>query len=94
MVLRYLKELAGHFGKVAIIMDNAPQHKAKTVSEFLKGQQERQGSLASNRNAGAQRHGGVLAPVKARRAGVRVLWNNRADAPRNVRAFQDGAAVA
>ena len=36
-VLRYLKELAGHFGKVAIIMDNAPQHKAKTVSEFLKG---------------------------------------------------------
>ena len=59
-----------------------------------KGQQKSQGSMASRRNAGAQRHGGVLAPVKARRAGVRVLWNNRADAPRNVRAFQDGAAVA
>ena len=36
-VLLYLKELAGHFGKVAIIMDNASQHKAKTVREFLDG---------------------------------------------------------
>ncbi len=36
-VLQYLKELARHFGKVAIIMDNAPQHKGIIVSKFLKG---------------------------------------------------------
>lgn len=36
-VLQYLGELERHFGKVAIIMDNAPQHKAKIVGEFLDG---------------------------------------------------------
>ena len=35
-VLRYLRELNRHFGKVAIIMDSAPQHTAKIVKEFLK----------------------------------------------------------
>ena len=36
-ILQYLKELVRHFGNVAIPMDNAPQHKAGTVSEFLRG---------------------------------------------------------
>ena len=34
--LRYIKELSRHFGKVAIVMDNAPQHKARIVKSFLK----------------------------------------------------------
>ncbi len=36
-VLQYIKELARHFKKVAIIMDNAPQHKACILQEFLDG---------------------------------------------------------
>ena len=35
MVLRYLKELERHFG-IAVIMDNAPQHRTSIVSEFLR----------------------------------------------------------
>ena len=34
-VLKYFKDLVRHFGKVVIIMDNAPQHKANLVSEFV-----------------------------------------------------------
>ncbi len=36
-VLQYIKELVRHFKKVAIIMDNAPQHKACILQEFLDG---------------------------------------------------------
>ncbi len=36
-VLQYIKEMTSHFGKVTIIMDNAPQHKARIVKEFLAG---------------------------------------------------------
>lgn len=36
-VLQYFKELVRHFHKVTIIMDNASQHKAKIVQEFLAG---------------------------------------------------------
>ena len=35
-VLQYFKELARHFGRVTIIMDNASQHRARIVQEFLK----------------------------------------------------------
>ena len=35
-VLVYLKELVRHFDKVTIVMDNAPQHTAGIVMEFLK----------------------------------------------------------
>lgn len=34
--LKYLKELVRHFERVTIIMDNAPQHKARIVTGFLK----------------------------------------------------------
>ena len=34
-VLRYLKDLVRHFGKATVIMDNAPQHKAGILKEFL-----------------------------------------------------------
>ena len=36
--LKYLKALVGHFGRTAIIMDNAPQHKARIVREYLEGE--------------------------------------------------------
>ena len=32
----YLKELQRHFGKAVIIADRAPQHRSKTVREFLR----------------------------------------------------------
>ncbi len=35
-VLQYLKDLVRHFGKVVVIMDNAPQHKSRIVMKFLK----------------------------------------------------------
>ena len=34
-VLNYLKKLKNHFGKIVIVMDRAPQHKAKIVTEWL-----------------------------------------------------------
>ena len=36
--LKYLKALVGHFGRTSIVMDNAPQHKARIVREYLKGE--------------------------------------------------------
>ena len=36
--LKYLKALVGHFGRIAIIMDNAPQHKARIVRGCLEGE--------------------------------------------------------
>ena len=39
-VLKYLRDLAGHFRKVAVIMDNAPQRKARAVGRFLKGNKD------------------------------------------------------
>ena len=35
--LKYLKALIRHFGKVTLILDNAPQHKARIVRECLEG---------------------------------------------------------
>ena len=40
MVPRYLRDLARHFGRVAVIMDNAPQHKARVVDGFLRGNKD------------------------------------------------------
>ena len=34
--LKYLKALVSHFGRIAVIMDNAPQHKARMVLKYLK----------------------------------------------------------
>ena len=38
--LKYLKYVYRHFGKVVVGMDNAPQHKAKIVRNFLKENQD------------------------------------------------------
>ena len=35
--LKYLKALVSHFGRTAVIMDNAPQHKARIIREYLRG---------------------------------------------------------
>ena len=40
-VPKYLKALVGHFGRTAIIMDNAPQHKARIVRESWRASQTR-----------------------------------------------------
>ena len=36
--LKYLKALVGHCGRTAVIMDNAPQHKARIVREYREGE--------------------------------------------------------
>jgi len=33
--LKYFKELCGHYGKVLVVMDGAPQHRTKDVRRFL-----------------------------------------------------------
>ena len=36
--LKCLKVLIGHFDRIAVIMDNAPQHRARIVREYLEGE--------------------------------------------------------
>jgi len=33
--LSYLREMCGHFGKVPVVMDGAPQHRTKDVKDFV-----------------------------------------------------------
>ena len=89
-VLEYLKEMYWHW-KDGSDHGQSLAEQVRNSHGVLGRQQGYGGGMASHRDAGGQRNRGVLAPGKARHAGVRVLRHRGADAPRDVRILQDGA---
>ena len=72
-VIRYLKEMQRHFGKVAVVTDRASPAPRKTRQEAATGEQKHQDHLPSEGIPVPQRGRGMLAPRKTDPACLRIL---------------------